>query len=39
MLISGSIKDRIISHDKFLEILKEKEEYDNIKNENEIEIV
>ena len=33
MLISNSIKDGIINHDEFLEILKEKEEYDSLKNE------
>ena len=32
MLISNSIKDGIISHDEFLEILKEKKEYDCLKN-------
>ena len=39
MLISISIKDGIINHDKFLEILKEKKGYDNFKNENKIETV
>ena len=32
MLINNSIKDGIINHDEFLEILKEKK--DSIKNEN-----
>ena len=36
MLISNSIKDRIISHDEFLEILKEKKEYNGLKNEGKI---
>ena len=39
MLNSNSIKDRIISHDEFLEILKEKKEYNNFKNENKVEVV
>ena len=39
MLISNSIRDGIISHDKFLEILKEKKEYNSLKNENKIENV
>ena len=39
MLISNSIKDRIISHDEFLEILKEKKEYNGLKNEGKIENV
>ena len=34
MLISNSIQDGIISHDQFLEILKEKKEYDSLKNED-----
>ena len=37
MLISNSIRDRIISHDEFLEILKEKKEYNGLKNEDNIE--
>ena len=37
MLISNSIKDRIISHSEFLEILNEKEEYNGLKNEDKIE--
>ena len=36
MLISNSIKDRIISHDEYLEILKEKKEYNGLKNEDKI---
>ena len=39
MLISNSIKDGIISHNEFLEILKEKEEYNGLKNEDKIENV
>ena len=39
MLISNSIKDGIISHDEFLEILKEKKDYDSSKNEDKIESV
>ena len=37
MLISNSISDGIISHDEFLEILKEKKGYDGLKNEDKIE--
>ena len=39
MVISNSIKDGIISHDEFLKILKEKKEYNGLKNENKIENV
>ena len=39
MLISNSIKDGIISHDEFSEILKEKKEYNGLKNEGKIENV
>ena len=39
MLISDSIKDGIISHGEFLEILKEKKEYNGLKNEDTIEAV
>ena len=39
MLIINSIRDGIISHDEFLEILKEKKEYYGFKNENKIENV
>ena len=39
MLISNSIKDGIISHDEFLEILKEKKEYNGLKNKDKIENV
>ena len=39
MLISDSIKDGITSHDEFLEILKEKKEYNGLKNEDKIENV
>ena len=39
MLISNSIKDGIISHNEFLEILKEKKEYDSLKNEDKTDII
>ena len=39
MLISSPIKNGIISHDKFLEILKEKKEYNSLKNEDKVETV
>ena len=39
MLISNYIKDGIISHDEVLEILKEKKEYNGLKNEDKIENV
>ena len=39
MLISNSIKDGIISHDEFLEVLKEKIEYNGLKNEDKNENV
>ena len=39
MLISNSIKDGIISHDEFLEILKEKNNYNGLKNDDKIENV
>ena len=39
MLIRNSIKDGIISHDEFLEILKEKNEYNGLKNEDKVENV
>ena len=39
ILISNSIRDGIISHDEFLEILKEKKEYNGLKNKDEIENV
>ena len=39
MLISNSIRDGIINHDEFLEILKEKKEYNGLKNEDKIENV
>ena len=39
MLISKSIKDGIINHNEFLEILKEKKEYNGLKNEDKIENV
>ena len=39
MLISNSIRDGIISHDEFFEILKEKKEYNGLKNEDKIENV
>ena len=34
MLILNSIKDGIINHDEFLEILKEKKEYDSLKSKH-----
>ena len=34
MLISNSIQDKVISHDEFLVILKEKKNYDSLKNED-----
>ena len=39
MLISNTIKDGIIIHDEFLEILKQKKEYDCLKNEDKVESV
>ena len=39
MLISNSIKDGIISHNEFLEVLKEKKEYDCFKNEDKTDTV
>ena len=39
MLISNSIRDGIISHDKFLESLKQKKEYNGLNNEDKIENV
>ena len=39
MLISNSIKDGIISHHEFLEILKEKKDYDSLNIEDKIESV
>ena len=39
MLISNSIKDGIISHDEFLEILKEKKIYGSLKKEDKAETV
>ena len=33
MLISNSVKDGIIDHNEFLEILKEKKQYECLKNE------
>ena len=39
MLISNSIKDGIINHDEFLEILKEEKTYDCLKNEDKTEVV
>ena len=34
MLISNSIKDGIITHNKFLKIFLKKKEYDSLKNED-----
>ena len=39
MLISNSIKDGVIDHNEFLEILKEKKTYDSLKNEDKTEVV
>ena len=39
MLISNSIKDGIIGYNEFLEIKKEKKDYDCLKNEDKVEIV
>ena len=39
MLISNSIKDGIIIHDEFLEISKEKKEYNGLENEDKVENV
>ena len=39
MLISNSIKDGIINHDECLEILKERKEYNDLKNEGKVETV
>ena len=39
MLISDFIEDGIINHDEFLEILKEKKEYDSLKNEDKVVVV
>ena len=39
MLINNSIKDGVISHDEFLEILKEKKQDDCLKNEDKVEVV
>ena len=33
MLITNSIKDKIISHHEFLDISKKKKDYDSLKNE------
>ena len=38
LLVSNSIKDGIINHDEFLEILKEKKDYDSLKNEDKTEV-
>ena len=39
MLIRNSNKDGIINHNEFLQILKEKKEYDSLKNEDKAESV
>ena len=39
MVISNSIKDGITSHDEFLEILKEKKDYNSLENEDKTEAV
>ena len=38
-MISNSIKNGIIDHDEFLEILKEKKQYDSLANEDKTEVV
>ena len=39
MLINNSIKDGIIDHEEFSEIMKEKKQYDCLKNEEKTEVV
>ena len=39
MLISNSIKDGIINNHEYLETLKEKRDYDSLKNEDKVETV
>ena len=39
MLISNSIKDGTIDHEELLEIMKEKKNYDCLKNEDKVEII
>ena len=39
LMISNSIKNGIIDHDEFLEILKEKKQYDSLANEDKTEVV
>ena len=39
MLISNSIQDKVISHDEFLVILKEKKNYDSLKNEDKTDTI
>ena len=39
LLVSNSIKDGIIDHDEILEILKEKKQYDSLKNEDKTEVI
>ena len=39
LLISNSIKDGIIDHVEFLKILKEKKEYECLRNEEKVEVV
>ena len=39
MLISNLIKDGIINHDEFLEIIKEKKEYNFLKNEDKTDTI
>ena len=39
MLISNYVKDGIIDHDEFLEILKEKKQYDCLKNKDKVDVI
>ena len=39
MLISKSVEDGVIDHNKFLAIMKEEKEYDCQKNEANVEVV
>ena len=39
LLISNSIEDGIIDHDEFLEVLKEKKQYDSLKNKDKTKVV
>ena len=39
MLDSNSIKDGVSDHNEFLEIIKEKKQYDSQKNDDKVEVV